>query len=346
MSDSGLPQFEFAPDYSIPRIVRGGWQLAIGHGQNALDRETVYADMDAYAAAGLTALDCADSYPGVEQLVGDWRRARPEIAKGVRIHTKFVPPANSLTSITPEVVERAVDSSRTRLSMPVLDFLQFHWWKMEVPGWIEAAQKLAELQKRGWIRHIGGTNFDTPALRKLADAGVHLRTMQVQYSLLDDRPSRTMQPWAASQGMHFFCYGVLAGGFIGERWRGVPDPGLGLENKSLVKYKLIIDAAGGWDFFQALLDVLAGIAARHQVDIAAVATQYVLHQPSVAAVIIGVRHRGHLAKHLAAAKLVLDDADLTALDLVLTQRTRLQGDCYELERTWPPAPPPVRVTAA
>ena len=343
---TSLPQFELAPGYGIPRIVRGGWQLATGHGQKAVDRETVYSDMDAYAAAGLTAIDCADSYPGVEQLVGDWRRARPENAKGVRIHTKFVPPADSLATLTTADVERAVDQSRTKLGMPVLDFLQFHWWKMQTPGWIEAAQTLVKLQKRGWIRLLGGTNFDTPALRALADAGVHLKTMQVQYSLLDDRPSRTMQPWAATQGMYFFCYGTLAGGFMGERWRGVPDPGLALENKSLVKYKLIIDAAGGWDFFQTLLDALEKIAAKHGVDIAAVAVQYVLNQPSVAAAIVGVRHRGHLKQHLAAASLALDAADLAALGKVLAQRRPLEGDCYELERSWPAAPPPVRLLPA
>lgn len=342
---ASLPQFELAPGYKIPRIIRGGWQLATGHGYRPADRETIYGDMDAYAAAGLTVIDCSESYPGVEQLIGDWRRARPENAKGVRVHTKFVPAADTLEAVDAAVVERVVDQSRTRLGMPVLDFLQFHWWKMQTPGWIEVGQKLVELQKRGWIRLLGGTNFDTPALQTLAQAGVHLTTMQVQYSLLDDRPSRTMQPWAATQGMHFVCYGTLAGGFMGERWRGVTDPGLALENKSLVKYKLIIDASGGWDSFQALLDVMAEIAAKHGVDIAAVAIQYVLNQPGVAAAIVGVRHRGHLAQHLAAARLVLDEADLRALAKVLTQRKALQGDCYELERSWPPGPPPVRMAS-
>jgi aryl-alcohol dehydrogenase-like predicted oxidoreductase len=343
---TSLPQFELAPGYQIPRIIRGGWQLATGHGHTPVERETIYADMDAYAAAGLTVIDCSNSYTGVEQLIGDWRRARPDNAKGVRVHTKFVPPADSLEQVDAAEVERVVDQSRTRLGMPVLDFLQFHWWKMQTPGWVEAAQTLVELQRRGWIRLLGGTNFDTPALKTLAQAGVHLTTMQVQYSLLDDRPSRTMQPWAATQGMHFVCYGTLAGGFMGERWRGVADPGLALENKSLVKYKLIIDAAGGWDFFQALLDVMAEIAAKHGVDIAAVAVQYVLNQPGVAAAIVGVRHRGHLPQQLAAARLALDEADLAALAKVLTQRRALEGDCYELERSWPPGPPPVPPTAA
>lgn len=342
---TNLPEFELAPGYSIPRIVRGGWQLATGHSHNALDRETVYADMDAYAAAGFSVIDCANSYTGVEQLIGDWRRARPENAQGVRVHTKFVPAIETLDTMTNAEVERTVDQSRTRLGMPVLDFLQFHWWKMQTPGWIESAQTLVKLQQRGWIRLLGGTNFDTPALKTLASEGVHLTTMQVQYSVLDDRPSRTMQPWAATQGMSFFCYGTLAGGFMGERWRGVTDPGLALENKSLVKYKLIIDAGGGWDYFQSLLDVMAEIAAKHAVDIAAVAIQYVLKQPSVAAAIVGMRHGGHLQQHLAAATLVLDAADLAALAKVMSQRRPLEGDCYELERTWPPGPPPVRMPA-
>ncbi len=325
-----LEQAKLAPGYAIPRLIKGGWQLAGGHGE--VDRAAAMADMDAYVAAGVTAFDCADIYTGVEQLIGDWRRAHPEAAAGVRVHTKFVPDLSALATLDGPGIERLIDRSRTRLGMGTLDLVQFHWWDLAIPGWVETARTLAALRDRGWIRLLGGTNFDTASLRTLAEAGVRMTTMQVQYSVLDDRPARQMVPWGRANGMHLLCYGTVAGGFLSERWRGRPDPGMALENRSLVKYKLVIDDAGGWDFFQALLDALAGVAARHGADIAAVAIRHVLEQEGVAAAIVGVRHGGHLAAHLRAASLTLDAADRAALGAVLAQRRPLAGDVYELER--------------
>ena len=58
---------------------------------------------------------------------------------------------------------------------------------------------------------------------------------------------------AASHGVQLLCYGTLAGGFLSERWLGRAAPPADPGNRSLVKYRLIIDEFGGWDAFQALL---------------------------------------------------------------------------------------------
>jgi aryl-alcohol dehydrogenase-like predicted oxidoreductase len=47
-----------APGHEISRILRGGWQLAGGHGP--VERERAIADMFAFLDAGITAFDCAD----------------------------------------------------------------------------------------------------------------------------------------------------------------------------------------------------------------------------------------------------------------------------------------------
>ncbi len=72
-----------------------------------------------------------------------------------------------------------------------------------------------------------------------------------------------------------------------------------LDNRSLVKYLLIIEEFGGWLLFQRLLEVLRTIADRHgsmqihgcehslPVCIAMVAISYVLRQDQVKSVIVG-----------------------------------------------------------
>ena len=69
---------------------------------------------------------------------------------------------------------------------------------------------------------IGATNFDTPRLAALVDAGVEVATHQVQYSLLDRRPSLVMADYCASKGISLLPYGVVAGGFLSDRcgWGG------------------------------------------------------------------------------------------------------------------------------
>nr|MBP9185316.1 aldo/keto reductase [Fuscovulum sp.] len=184
----------------------------------------------------------------------------------------------------------------------------------------------------GKIAQIGATNFDTPRVREILDAGIPLMSMQVQYSLLDRRPERQLLPLARDRDLWLFCYGTVAGGFLGDRWLGATEPQEPLENRSLTKYKLIIDDFGGWDLFQALLRTLRGIADRHGVDIATVASAAMLDRPGVAAVIVGARNRAHLAGNVAVATLRLTAADRAEIAAILAQSRIPEGDVYTLER--------------
>ena len=89
-----------------------------------------------------------------------------------------------------------------------------------------------------------------------------------------------------------------------------------MENRSLVKYRLIIDEFGGWDRFQRLLHVLRDIGARHGVGIGAVAMRWVLDQPAVAGIIVGARHADHLSSIAEALSLEMTGADRDAIAAV------------------------------
>jgi aryl-alcohol dehydrogenase-like predicted oxidoreductase len=141
-----------------------------------------------------------------------------------------------------------------------------------------------------------------------------------------------MAPLALSRGVGLLCYGALAGGFLGERWLGRPEPSEPLENRSLVKYRLIIEETGGWSRFQELLALLQGIGQAHGVGIGAVAVAWVLAQPAVSAVIAGARDRSHLADTVAGAHLQLAPDACQAIDAFLAGTPVPPGDVYELER--------------
>ncbi|MFZ4381044.1 MAG: aldo/keto reductase [Sandarakinorhabdus sp.] len=332
-ASSDIERAVLAEGHEISRLIRGGWQLAGDHGP--VDPARVSDDLLAFYDAGITTLDCADIYTGVESMIGDFRRhlgntRGEDAAARLKIHTKFVPDLAILPAITSADVTAIIDRSLQRLGQDRLDLVQFHWWDYAQPRVIDAALALRDLQREGKIRLIGGTNFDAAHVGMLADAGVPFASVQVQYSLLDRRPAQAMAGVAARLGMHYLCYGTLAGGFFDEAWLGVADPIGTITNRSRIKYRLIIDEYGGWDAFQALLAVLGAVARRHDARIAQVAARWVLDQPHVAAVIIGASHPRHLPATRAIMALHLDAADHARIAAVLQPGP--QGAVYALER--------------
>ena len=325
-----IPRATLAGGYSISRLIKGGWHLSGDHG--AVDAEQARRDMASFVEAGITTFDCADIYTGVEELIGTFRRAYPSLATRTQVHTKVVPDLSELRRVDYRYIERIVDRSLRRLGMESLDLVQLHWWDFGVAGYVEAALALERLRQAGKIARLGVTNFDTAHLRELLDAGVVVVAHQLQYSLLDQRPRSSMVGLCQERGIALLCYGTVAGGFLSERWLGRAEPGGPFPNRSLIKYKLIIDEFGGWTLFQELLGVLVRIAAERETDIASVATRVVLDRPGVAAAIVGATSTAHLQAHARVGTIRLDADDLRAIGAVTERRPGPTGEVYALER--------------
>lgn len=325
-----MDRIELAPGYTISRVIKGGWQLAGGHGP--IDERAALADMARFVDAGITTFDCADIYTGVETLIGRFLRGRGSSATPVQVHTKLVPDLSRLATFASGDVAAAIERSLTRLGVERLDLVQFHWWDYDVPRYLDVAADLARLQEQGKIRLVGLTNFDTARMSAIADGSVPIASHQVQYSLIDRRPAASMAAVCRERGMALLCYGSLAGGFLSERWLGASEPAFPHDNRSLSKYHLIIDEFGGWPLFQELLIVLAAIARRRGAGIGSVAVRYVLDLPQVAAAIVGATSARHLQATLQASTIRLDQDDLRAIQEVLAHATGPAGDVYALER--------------
>ena len=318
----------------ISRVIKGGWQLAGDHG--AVDRATAVSDMEAFLDAGITTFDCADIYTGVEEMIGDFiagLRARRggAVAENVRVHTKLVPDLTRLADLRPDEVEAIVDRSLKRLRIEQLHLVQFFWWDLSIGDAVRALDVLKRLQEKGKIGQLGVTNWDADDISRFTDAGFDIVSAQVQYSILDHRPANGLDAWAVAHDMRFLCYGTLAGGFLTERWLGEPDPGFRFDNRSLVKYRLIIDEFGPWDRFQALLRALKAVGDKHGVSLSSVATRYVLDRPQVAAAIVGARYAHHLDKTLEVFRFELDAEDRRTLGAITEQADGPRGKVYGLE---------------
>ena len=320
-------RFQFTPDMQTCRILNGMWQVSGAHGR--IEPNGAVESMSTHHEAGFTTWDLADHYGPAEDFIGEFRRRLAashgeESLACVRAFTKWVPRPGRMTR---PIVEENIDISLRRMGVDTLDLLQFHWWEYRDTGYLDALTYLAQL------RYLALTNFDTEHTERIVEHGVRIVSNQVQYSLIDLRPEVRMVEYCREKGIHLLAYGTVCGGLLSEKYLGQPEPGRrDLPTASLMKYKQMVDAWGGWGLYQELLAVLKGIADKHGVSIPNVAVRYILDRPAVAGVIVGVRLgvSDHLADNARVFGFTLDGDDHDRIGSVLGRSRdlyRIIGDC-------------------
>jgi len=330
---SEIETIQLAPDFSICRILNGMWQVAGGHGQ--INHDSAISQMLDYNEKGFNTWDMADIYGPAESFYGDFRneiekkKGKNELEK-IQGFTKFVPNPGSMTR---SIVEHYIDQSMKKMNVDVIDVIQFHWWDYNDANYIDALHELTNLCDNGKISHLALTNFDTERMQIMVDDGIQLVSNQVQYSIIDQRPNVKMASFCKNHDMKILAYGTLLGGLLTENYLGVPKPTQAdLDTYSLQKYMNMIDAWGGWNLFQELLVVLDDIAKKHNVQIANVATRFILDRPAVAGTIIGSRLglSDHIEQNSKTFSLQLQNDDFEKIKSVTSKANNLFesiGDC-------------------
>mmetsp|Transcript_9801 Transcript_9801/g.24450 ORF Transcript_9801/g.24450 Transcript_9801/m.24450 type:complete len:372 (-) Transcript_9801:270-1385(-) len=331
-------------NYTFAPIINGCWQLAGGHGRDVLD--DIQAKLAAHAEAGFTTFDTADIYGPSESILGDFAASWKASGKPpVQVFTKYVP--NIFRQrVGPAEVESAIRRSLAALKTDTLDMVQLHWWDYNVPGMVDVALALGDLQAKGLIRHVATTNMDCEALAKIMDAGVPVAANQVQFSLLDRRPLNGMLQLAESRGVKLFTYGSVGGGLLSDRYvaeakaglfGGPRYPPVDLNTSSLKMYMNVAKQMGGGstDLWRELLAVLKAVADKHSVSVANVALRWVMQQGNGNTVhpIVGLRSTAHIADNARVLSLQLDAQDLASIDAVLSKARGPVGDIYSFERS-------------
>jgi aryl-alcohol dehydrogenase-like predicted oxidoreductase/enamine deaminase RidA (YjgF/YER057c/UK114 family) len=333
------PRFELAPGLEISRIVTGLWQVSdMERDGSTVDPDKGAEALAAYAAAGFDTFDMADHYGSAEVITGrffDQIRAGSSPLARPRAFTKWCPTPGPMT---PDIVRSGIGSSLERMRVDRIDLMQFHWWMFEHPAYIDALSEMTRMQAEGSLLHLGLTNTDTDHLRLLVKHGIPVVSNQVSFSMLDRRAGGEMSTFCAESGVKLLTYGALCGGFLTDRWVGKPEPlAAEISDWSKSKYKRFIEAAGGWNALQRILEVAAMIARKHGVSVANVATRWVLEQPAVAAVIVGARlgEREYREDNLRLFNFALDVDDHARLDVAFTQTSAVPGDCGDEYRKPP-----------
>jgi len=306
----------------LNKVIVGGWQLEDG-----------LKVIESYYDAGFQTFDCADIYTGVEELLGTFIRTHGLKASDIQVHTKYVPDMASLANLTFEDTETIIDRSLSRLGLDSLNLVQFHWWHYPTGNYLAALDSLKVLKEQGKVNAIGLTNFDAVHLQEILDRDIPITSIQTQYSVVDRRATERLEPLMKANNIALLCYGSVAGGLLSNAYLDMPAPQEPFDNRSLIKYLLMIKEMGGWQAFQNILKVLRTIADDKGTDIATIASRYCLQQSSVRACIVGARNTRHLKEHIKLRDSIeLSASELAAIEDARQQFKAIPGAVYELER--------------
>ncbi len=269
----------------VPALGLGTWRI----GESASRADAEVAALRLAIEIGYRIVDTAEMYGagGAETVLG---RAIAEAGRAGLAREKLFIVSKAL----PEHADRArlvqaCEDSLRRLGLDQIDLYLLHW-RGGVPL-ADTIDGFEMLQRRGWIRHWGVSNFDSADMLELdaAAGGAACCANQVWYSLSQRGIELDLLPWQRVRQMPMMAYCPIDQGEL------------------------------------AAHPALADISERLVVTPAQVALAWVLAQPGVMAIPKAVRAE-HLHDNWRAASLVLGAEDLAELDAAFPkprQRTPL-----------------------
>jgi len=288
-------------------------------GPRGTDAQTATRLIHQFLDAGGNHIDTADVYAGgrSEEIVGAAirdRRDRVVLATKVRFPTGNGPNDGGLSR---HHILNGVEASLRRLQTEWIDLLYMHCWDPLTPL-DESLRAFDDLVRSGKVRYIGVSNFKAWQLMKalaLSDANSWERFVaaQYQYSLVVRDIEREFSDLCQSEGLGLIPWGPLGGGFLSGKYHRGDRPAYGRlavmpdETEQAWARRA---TARNW----AILDVVDDIAANYNLTHSQIALAWLLAQPAVSSVIIGVRTPEQLEDNLGAAAPRLPAIELDRLN--------------------------------
>jgi aryl-alcohol dehydrogenase-like predicted oxidoreductase len=277
------------------------------------DRDTSFAVLDAYAAAGGNFIDTADVYtagaPGnsggeSETIIGEWIAARDN-RDAIVIATK-VGMLAGLDNLRAETIGKAADGSLRRLGVDHIDLYYSHSDDPDTPL-EEMLGAFGELVEAGKVRAIAASNYSGERLAEALavserESLPRFVALQPEYNLMDRAYEDDQRSVCEREDLACFPYYGLARGFLTGKYR---PGGEEIDSPRSEGAKQYLDERG-----ERMLAALDEIAAAHEVEVAAVALAWLREQDTVLAPIASARNEEQLKPLLASVQLSLSEDEL------------------------------------
>ena len=295
-------------------------QLCLGtmnFGPQTIEADT-FAIMDRALELGINFFDTANVYGGqrgegiTEQIIGRWlaqgggRREKIVLATKVFGGMGEWPNESRLSAYH---IRRACDESLRRLQTDHIDLYQMHHIARETP-WEEIWQAMEVLVQQGKVLYVGSSNFAGWHIAQAQGAArtrnfMGLVSEQSLYNLNARMIELEVVPACREFGLGIIPWSPLGGGLLGGVLAGAASGRRASERiqQAIEKHREKLEA---WEAFCAELGEKP----------ADVALAWLLHNPVVAAPIIGPRTIEQLDGSLRALEIELSDDAMQRLDAI------------------------------
>jgi aryl-alcohol dehydrogenase-like predicted oxidoreductase len=290
-------------------------------GSRGTDQRTAERIIHKFLDAGGNHIDTANVYAGgrSEEILGEaLKQHREKVVLATKVRFAMGDDANE-QGLSRLNIFRGVEASLRRMQTDVIDLLYAHCWDPLTPL-EESLRAFDDLVASGKVRYIGVSNFKAWQLMKalgVSDAHGWARFVaaQYQYSLVERNIEHEISDLCACEGLGLAPWGPLGGGFLSGKYKPGEKPQEGrlsmMPDETEEAWHRRANERN-WRILQAVDEV----ARAHQATYSQIALAWLMRQPAVNSVIMGVRTMEQLEDNLAASQIELSDQELEQLDRV------------------------------
>jgi len=294
--------------------------LSYGYGPGLERAEAVALIRQAFEL-GVTFFDTAEAYGALnEEMLGEAVAPfRDQVVLATKFGFRDGKAVNGVDS-RPERIRLVAEASLKRLRTDHLDLFYQHRVDPNVPM-EDVAGTVRDLIAEGKVRHFGLSEAGVGSIRR-AHAVQPVAALQSEYSLWWREPEQAVLPLCEELGIGFVPFSPLGRGFL----TGKIDENTAFDKddfrNTVPRFSPEARKAN-----QSLIDLLGRLAGERQATPAQVALAWLLARKPWIAPIPGTTKVSRLRENVAAADIVLGDADLRHIDEALAH-IRVQGERY------------------
>jgi len=266
---------------------------------------------------GVNFFDTADIYGAGEsemmlgRALADFAR-RDEVVIATKLYYPMRPDANG-RGLSRKAIFAGIDASLRRLAIDHVDLYQIHRWDYETPI-EETLEALSDVVKAGKARYLGASSMFAWQLCKaqyIADRSGWSRFVSVQphYNLINREEEREMLPLCRSEGIGVIPWSPLARGRLARSWAAESTSDRVRHDKTAAQLYAACEDAD-----RAVIEAVGGVAEARGVARAQVSLAWLLSRRDITAPIVGAGKLAHLEDAVDALNLVLEPAELAALE--------------------------------
>jgi len=291
------------------------------------DKDTSFAIMDAYAAAGGNFLDTANMYKlgTSEKIIGEYlsKHDRDYFVVATKYTLKDNLTNPNASGNNRKNMMRSVEESLQRLKTDFIDLLYLHIWD-DITPIDEVLRGMDDLVRQGKVNYVAIS--DTPAWvvaqgNTMAElmGWSQMVALQIEYSLIARTPERELIPMAKHFGMTVTPWAPLGGGVLsgkylrGEQGRIKPESKR-LNDRAVEITKTVV----------AIAEEL-GVSASH------VALKWTMQQGFSSIPIVGATKLSQLEDNLKTIDVTLSDEQMKRLDAVSAIELGFPGEFFREE---------------